>query len=71
MITQEYKHAQSVKNAQLRKLVDRMPIVEYADRRRKIRPHDDGMADTVEKLMQGLVVIAFGLVVLWLALGAS
>lgn len=60
----------SIKNAQLRKLVDRMPIVDHADRRKKLRPRDDGMADTVEKLMQGLVVVAFGLLVLWLALGA-
>ena len=60
----------SIKNAELRKLVDRMPIVDYADRRKKLRPHDDGM-DVIEKLAQGLVVVAFGLLILWIALGAA
>lgn len=43
---------------------------DYADRRKKLRPHDDGM-DVVEKLMQGLIVVAVGLLVIWLALGAA
>lgn len=60
----------SIKNAELRKLVDRMPIVDHADRRKKLRPHDDGM-DVIEKLAQGLVVVAFGLLILWIALGAA
>jgi len=49
---------------------DRRILRDYADRRKKLRPHDDGM-DTVEALMQGLVVVCFALLVLWLALGAA
>lgn len=48
----------------------RNTLIDYADRRKKLRPHDDGM-DVVEKLMQGLVVVCFALLVLWLALGAA
>jgi len=48
----------------------RTTLQDYADRRKKLRPHDDGM-DVVEKLMQGLVVVCFALLVLWLALGAA
>jgi len=45
----------------------RHTLQDYADRRKKLHKHDDGMNDTVEALMQGLVVVAFGLVILWLA----
>jgi len=47
----------------------RTTLQDYADRRKKLHKHDDGM-DVVEKLMQGLVVVCFALLVLWLALGA-
>jgi len=47
----------------------RTTLQDYADRRKKLGKHDDGM-DVVEKLMQGLVVVCFALLVLWLALGA-
>jgi len=47
----------------------RNTLIDYADRRKKLHKHDDGM-DVVEKLMQGLVVVCFALLVLWLALGA-
>jgi hypothetical protein len=70
MITQEYKDAQSVKNAQLRGLLDRLPIVDHADRRKKLRPHDDGR-ETVFQLMKGLIVVTASLFVLWLFLGAA
>ena len=46
---------------------DRRILRDYADRRKKLRPHDDGLHDTVEALMQGLVVVCFALIVLWLA----
>lgn len=49
---------------------DRQILRDYADRRKKLRPHDDGM-DVIEKLAQGLVVVAFGLLILWIALGAK
>jgi len=45
----------------------RRTLQDYADRRAKLG-HDD---DVVEKLMQGLVVVCFALLVLWLALGAA
>jgi hypothetical protein len=70
MITQEYKDAQSVKNAQLRGLLDRLPIVDHADRRKKLRPHDDGYAVIIE-LMKGAIVVTASVFVLWLALGAA
>ena len=49
---------------------DRQILRDYADRRKKLHKHDDGM-EVVEKLMQGLVVVCFALLVLWLALGAA
>lgn len=48
----------------------RNTLIDYADRRKKLHKHDDGM-DVVEKLMQGLVVVCFALLVLWLALGSA
>lgn len=45
-------------------------LQDFTDRRKKLRPHDDGM-EVIEKLAKGLIVIAFGLLVLWLALGAK
>ena len=61
---------QTVKNAQLRKLVDRMPIVDYADRRKKLRPHDDGRSEIVE-LAKGFIVVTASVFILWLFLGAA
>lgn len=49
----------------------RTTLQDYADRRKKLGKHDDGLHDTVEALMQGLVVIAAGLLILWIALGAA
>jgi len=49
----------------------RTTLQDYADRRKKLGKHDDGISDTVEALMQGLVVVAFGLLILWIALGAA
>ena len=49
----------------------RTTLQDYADRRKKLHKHDDGLHDTVEALMQGLVVVCFALLVLWLALGAA
>ena len=49
---------------------DRRILRDYADRRKKLRPHDDGISDVVDDLMMGLVVVAFALFVLWLALGS-
>jgi hypothetical protein len=63
MITQKYKDAQTVKNAQLRGLLDRLPIVDHADRRKKLRPHDDGRECIVE-LMKGAAVVLVAMLVL-------
>ena len=49
---------------------ERRTLQDYADRRRKIRPHDDGQESVVE-LMKGLIVVAAALFVLWLFLGAA
>ena len=47
----------------------RTTLQDYADRRKKLRPHDDGQ-EVIVKLAQGLIVVAFGLLVIWIALGA-
>lgn len=60
----------SIKNAELRKLVDRMPIVDHADRRKKLRPRDDGQREIVE-LAKGFIVVTAAVFVLWLFLGAA
>jgi len=68
--SKEYKNAQSVRNAQLRGLLDRMPIVDHADRRKKLRPHDDGRHEIVE-LAKGFIVVTASVFILWLFLGAA
>ena len=49
---------------------DRRLLRDYADRRKKLRPHDDGRESVVE-LMKGLIVVTAALFVLWLFLGAA
>jgi len=48
----------------------RNTLIDYADRRKKLRPHDDGQESIVE-LMKGLIVVMSALFVLWLFLGAA
>lgn len=49
---------------------DRRILTDYADRRKKLRPHDDGQ-ETIVELMKGLIVVISALFVLWLFLGGA
>jgi len=48
----------------------RNTLQDFTDRRRKLRPHDDGRECIVE-LMKGAIVVTASVFVLWLALGAA
>jgi hypothetical protein len=45
-------------------------LQDFTDRRRKLRPHDDGRECIVE-LMKGAIVVTASVFVLWLFLGAA
>lgn len=49
---------------------DRRTLQDYADRRKKLRPHDDGRSEIVE-LAKGFIVVTASVFVLWLFLGAA
>lgn len=49
---------------------DRRTLQDYADRRKKLRPHDDGQREIVE-LAKGFIVVTSAVFVLWLFLGAA
>ena len=48
----------------------RNTLQDYADRRKKLRPHDDGMSHIVE-LAKGFIVVTAAVFILWLFLGAA
>jgi hypothetical protein len=48
----------------------RNTLQDFTDRRKKLRPHDDGR-ETVFQLMKGLIVVTASLFILWLFLGAA
>ncbi len=45
-------------------------LQDYADRRKKLRPHDDGQHEIVE-LAKGFIVVTAAVFILWLFLGAA
>ena len=49
---------------------DRRTLQDYADRRKKLRPHDDGCESVVE-LAKGFIVVTAAVFILWLFLGAA
>ena len=49
---------------------DRRTLQDYADRRKKLRPHDDGRSEIVE-LAKGFIVVTASVFVLWLFLGTA
>ena len=48
----------------------RTTLQDYMDRRKKLRPHDDGCESVVE-LAKGFIVVTASVFVLWLFLGAA
>lgn len=48
----------------------RNTLQDFTDRRKKLRPHDDGRESVVE-LMKGFIVVTVSVFILWLFLGAK
>jgi lipid-binding SYLF domain-containing protein len=48
----------------------RNTLQDYMDRRKKLRPRDDGQNDVVE-LAKGFIVVTAAVFALWLFLGAA